>query len=188
MTSARRLHYTYREYLEVERRSDVKHEFLDGEIYAMAGGSPEHSLLATQLTTLLRSRLTSGCHVGNSDLKVNILATGLSTYPDGSVICGALERDPRDELAITNPILLLEVTSPSTEDYDRGDKLSHYKQLPSLQVVVIASHQSKRLTVVTRTTTGWATTDVRGGERVTLAAPALELTVDEVYAVLDGVR
>ncbi len=74
------------------------------------------------------------------------------------------------------------MTSRSTEDYDRGDKLSHYKQLPSLQAVLFVSHRERRITVVARTERGWSETDVRGGETVTLPSPALTLAVDDVYA------
>lgn len=185
MSTARRLHYSYAEYLDVERMSSVKHEFLDGEIYAMAGGTPEHSRLATRVTTLLETHL-SGCATFNSDLKINVMATGLSTYPDGSVVCGSLVRDPKDELAVTNPTILVEVTSKSTEDYDRGDKLSHYKQVDSLKAVLIVAHAAKRITAVVRSENGWLTTDYRAGERLHLPVPPIELGVDEVYAALDG--
>ena len=186
MSTARRLHYSYAEYLDVERQSSVRHEYLDGEIYAMAGGTPEHGILASRVAALIAGRLPEGCRVGNSDVKINVLATGLRTYPDASVICGALQRDPKDELAVTNPVLLVEVTSASTEDYDRGDKLSHYKQIDSLKAVLLVSHATKRLTVVERGPEGWVTTDYRVSEVAAIASPALTLGVDEVYAVLAG--
>ena len=186
MPSARRLHHTYDQYLEVERLGAVRHEFLDGEIYAMAGGTPEHGILAARVTALLAAGVPSGCHVASSDVKVLIEATGLATYPDVSVVCGPLARATGDSAALTNPILIVEVTSPSTEDYDRGDKLSHYRQLPSLRAVLLVSHSSKRITVVQRDANGLATSDVRASERVTLAAPALTIAVDDVYAALDG--
>ena len=186
MSSARRLHHTYEQYLEVERLSSVRHEFLDGEIYAMAGGTPEHGILAARVTSLLAAGVPSGCHVASSDVKVLIEATGLATYPDVSVVCGPLARAASDAVALTNPVLLVEITSPSTEDYDRGDKLSHYRQLPSLQAVLIVSHATKRITVVQRDAGAWVTRDVRASERVTLAVPALTFAVDDVYAALEG--
>lgn len=186
MSTARRLHYTYAQYLEIERMSSVKHEFLDGDIYAMAGGTPEHAILRDRLALLIGSRLGEGCRTSSPALKINILASGLSTYPDGAVICGPLQRDPRDENAITNPTLVFEVTSPSTEDYDRGDKLSHYKQIASVQTILLASHAAPRLTVITRVKGGWETVDYRPSERITLTSPPLELSVDELYSVLSG--
>ncbi len=186
MSTARRLHHTYDQYLEVERLSSVRHEFLDGEIYAMAGGTPEHGILAARVTALLASGAPAGCHVASSDVKILIEASGLATYPDVSVVCGPLIRAPIDSLALTNSVLLGEVTSPSTEDYDRGDKLSHYRQIPSLHAVLVVSHSSKRVTVIQRDAGGWGTRDVRSSERVTLAVPALTFAVDEIYAALDG--
>jgi Uma2 family endonuclease len=187
MSTARRLHHTYDQYLEVERLSSVRHEFLDGEIYAMAGGTPEHGILAARLTALLSAGVPAGCHVASSDVKIFIESTGLATYPDISVVCGPLVRAARDPLAIINPVLLVEVTSPSTEDYDRGDKLSQYRQISSLETVLLVSHGSRRITVVQRDAGAWATSDVRSGERVTLAAPAITFDVDAVYTALDGI-
>ena len=186
MSSARRLHHTYEQYLEVERLSSVRHEFLDGEIYAMAGGTPEHGILAARVTSLLTARVPAGCHVASSDVKIFIEATGLATYPDVSVVCGQLARAARDSMAVTNPVLIVEVTSASTEDYDRGDKLSHYRQIPSLQAVLLVDHVSKRITVVGRDAGGWSTRDLRAGEQVVLAAPAITLDVDAVYSALEG--
>jgi len=186
VSTARRLHHTYDQYLEVERLSSVRHEFLDGEIYAMAGGTPEHGILAARVTALLAARVPAGCHVASSDVKIFIEATGLATYPDVSLVCGPLVRAARDSLALTNPVLLVEVTSPSTEDYDRGDKLSQYRQIPSLQAVLLVSHASKRITVVQRDAEAWTTRDVRPGEQVVLATPAITFDIDAVYAALDG--
>lgn len=186
MAGARRVHHTYAEYLEVEALSSVRHEYLEGEIYAMAGGTPEHGILAARIAALLGAQLPPECRVASSDVKVSVVATGLATYPDLSVICGPLVRDGRDAHAVTNPILLVEVTSTSTEDYDRGDKLSHYRQIEGLQTILLISHRGKRITAVTRAGDGWATRDFRGGECVALAMPPLELAVDDVYAVLDG--
>jgi Uma2 family endonuclease len=186
MAGPRRLHHTYAEYLEVEALSSVRHEYLDGEIYAMAGGAPEHGILAGRLAALLGNQLPTRCRVASSDVEIAVVATGLATYPDLSVSCGPLARDSRDPLAVTNPVLLVEVTSNSTEDYDRGDKLSHYRQIEGLQGVLLVSHRGKRITAVTREGTEWVTRDYRGGERVVLASPAVELAVDDVYAVLDG--
>ena len=150
-------------------------------------GTPEHGILAARVTALLARALPAQCHVASSDVKIFIEATGLATYPDISVVCGSLVRSARDSLALTNPVLLVEVTSPSTEDYDRGDKLSQYRQIPSLEAVLLVSHASKRVTVVQRDAGTWVTRDVRPGEQVVLAAPAVTLDLDAIYAALDGI-
>ncbi|MBL9037151.1 MAG: Uma2 family endonuclease [Archangium sp.] len=187
MSTARRLHYTYRDYLDVEQMSDARLEFYNGEIYAMAGGTPEHAFLAAACSAQLTAQLPKGCRVASSDLKISVVETGLSTYPDLSVVCGPAERDARDANAVTNPVLLVEVTSPSTQDYDRGEKLSHYKQISSLQCVVIVGHAEKCVTLVQRTASGWAMTDVRPGELAVVASPSLSIDVSALYASLDGV-
>jgi Uma2 family endonuclease len=183
MPSSRRYHATVEEYLSLEARSETKHEYSDGEMFAMAGGTPEHAWLAGELIKLIGNQLPRSCRVGSSDPRVSIERTGLLTYPDASVSCGQATFDARDPHAITNPVLLAEVTSPSSVDYDRGEKLSHYKQLASLSCVLIVSHTERRVTVIERTTDGWAVRDFRGGETVIVQQPALRLDVDALYAV-----
>lgn len=187
MTSAKRLHYSYEEYLALLQRSDFKLEYCEGVIYAMAGGTIAHAELGASIIRHLGG-LLEDCRVFSSDLKVRVEATDLSTFPDAAVLCGALESSPIDAQAMINPTLLVEVTSRSTEDYDRGDKLSHYKQIPSLQAVLFVSHRSRRITLVCRTGSGWTETDVRGGEVLRLERPELALPVDDVYEgiVLDA--
>ncbi len=181
MSTARRLHHTYDDYLRLLAHSDTKLEYCDGEIFAMAGGTPVHAELAAAMIALLRSAL-GGCKVYSSDLKVRIEATGLSTFPDASVVCGELQTSAIDSNAATNPAIVVEVTSRLTEDYDRGDKLSHYKQLRSLQAAFLVSHRRQQVTVVTRTPDGFDVQEVRAGERLHLASPMLDLAVDDVYA------
>ncbi len=183
MTSARRVHATIPEYLAVEARSDLKHEYCDGEIFAMAAATPEHAWLTGALLGQLGDQRPTTCRVGSSDLRVSIERTGLLTYPDASIVCGPATFDSRDPHAVTNPVLLAEVTSPSSEDYDRGEKLSHYKQIVTLTSVLILSHTARRLTVIERTAEGWATREFRGGETAETQAPSLRLEVDALYAV-----
>jgi Uma2 family endonuclease len=180
-TSPRRVHYTYADYLALEEESSVRHEYLDGEIYAMAGGSPDHAALAGAVIGLLGAQLPPGCRVFTSGLRVRIAATGLSTYPDAAVICGSTQRSSDDPLGVTNPQLLVEVTRPSTEEYDRGEKLRHYKGLPSLREVLIVSHRAPELTLHCREEAGWTTTTVGPGKTLELVSVAARLAVDEVY-------
>ncbi len=180
-TSARRLHYTYAQYLALEEHSGVRHEFLDGEIYAMAGGSPDHAALAAALIRIVGAQLPPGCRAFTSDLRVLIAATGLTTYPDVAVICGPTLRTPADPLAVTNPVLLVEITSPSTEDYDRGEKLRHYESLPSLRDVLFVSHRAPHLTLHRREDDRWAVTTAESGAVLELSSVEARIAVDELY-------
>ena len=185
MTTARRVHYSYEQYLHALEDSDLKLEYCDGEIYAMAGATPGHAALAVAATSLLRQRLAGPCTVYSSDLKIRIEGTDLSTFPDGTVVCGSLEVSKIDKNSATNPTLLIEVTSDSTEDYDRGNKLAHYKQLASLQAVIFVSHRRKLLSLVRRTNSGWEEREFLSGETLTLDVPKLQLSVDELYSGVD---
>lgn len=186
MSIARKLHHTYEDYLELERRSDVRHEYLDGEIYAMAGGTKEHAYLAGRVIALLSAALPSGCRVGSSDLKISVEASGLYTYPDAAIVCGPDRTDLRDPHAVTNPVVLVEVTSNGTEDYDRGAKLSHYQKISSLLCVVIVSHRQRRITVVSRSDADWSVRDFEAGAVAALGGPVPKLSVDDVYSVVPG--
>jgi Uma2 family endonuclease len=182
-----RLHrYTYDTYLENESSSNVKHEFLDGEIYAMAGGTVEHAVLAVNVSAALRAQLRDRpCLVASSDLKVRVLATGLSTYPDVTVICGPVERDAKSREVVLNPTLVVEVTSDSTEEWDRGEKLEHYKLIPSLQECVLVSHRQRRIEVIVRASGSWKTHSAGPGESVGLPSVDATLAVDDVYSKVD---
>jgi Uma2 family endonuclease len=181
MSTIRRVHYTYAEYLALEEGSPVRHEYLNGEIYAMAGGSPDHAGLAAAIIRVIGNQLPPGCRAFTSDLRVRIHATGLTTYPDAAVICGRPERAADDALAVINPLVLVEVTSPSTEEYDRNEKLRNYKNLPSLREVLIASHREPQLTLHQRGEGGWTTLTAGRGEVLTLSSVPMRVAVDEVY-------
>lgn len=186
MSTARKLHYSYRQYLRALEDSGIKLEYSAGVIYAMAGGTPEHGALGAQIIASLQSKLPAGCRALSSDVRVRIASTDVTVFPDASVVCGKLQRAADDQLAIVNPGLIVEVTSPSTEEYDRGDKLKQYKLLKSVQVVWIVSHASRRVTVVERHAKVWKTTEFGKGERLTLATPPLTIDVDAIYRALDG--
>lgn len=185
VTTGRRLHYSYEEYLSVLEVSGVKLEYCEGEIYAMAGGTPAHAELAASVTRLLGNALLGRCRVSSSDLKVRIEATDLSTFPDVTVVCGERQVASIDRNAVVNPTLLVEVTSNSTEDYDRGEKLNHYKQCPSLTAVLFVSHRRPQVTLIARSAEGWEQREFRSGESVELERPELAFHVDELYA---GIR
>jgi len=180
---AHHVHYPYAEYLALEASSNVKHEYLGGQIYGMAGGTPEHAALAAACIGLLFPQLRGGrCRAHDADLRVRVVATGLSTYPDVTVVCGPRELAADDENAIINPTLIIEVLSKSTEDYDRGDKFEHYKRVPSLRQYVLVSQLESRLDVWTRATDDqWTLVSRAEGEIAVLDAIGCRLDVAELY-------
>lgn len=185
MTELARQRYTFAGYLALEAMSPVKHEFLDGHVWAMAGGTPGHAAIAASITGLLWGVLRNQpCRVFSSDLRVRVEATGLATYPDITVVCGILETDPEDPAGntATNPTLLVEVLSPSTENYDRGEKLAHYKRIASLREILLVAHDERRLELWSRTADGgWTLEVVRGDGVVRLGSLGCEIDVGEVY-------
>lgn len=174
--------YSLADYLAVEEVSGVRHEYLNGEIFAMAGGTPEHAALAAAIVVLLGAKLEGDCRPYSADLRIRVQATGLATYADASVICGEPIRDPVSPTHVTNPSLVVEVSSPSTEAYDRGDKREHYQQIPSLRAYVLVAQDRKRVEVFTRRTDGSWDYQVGGaGESVALGAMNVVLAVDDLY-------
>jgi Uma2 family endonuclease len=174
---------TYAEYLDAEAKSEVRHEYLNGEVWEMAGGTPEHFALAAAMIGELRAALRGKpCRTFTSDLRVRILDTGLSTYPDVSVVCGQLETAADDKDAITNPIVLVEVLSEATEAYDRGAKWAHYRRIPSLREYVLVSQPEPLVEVFRRGEPGrWELLEARSGE-IELASPGIRLDVGALYA------
>lgn len=183
--SVRGMHheYTFAEYLALEEVSNVKHEFLDGEIYAMAGGSVTHAGLSVVVSSLLHQQLRYGpCRVFSSDLRVRVLATGLATYPDVSVVCGEPALDPESKHTVTNPRVVVEVLSDSTEHYDRGLKLTHYRQIPSLGAVVFVWQREQRIEVWSRgADDAWTACASGPGETAEIPVVECTLSVDAVY-------
>lgn len=178
-----RIKYSYVEYLALEESSNVKHEFFDGEISAMAGGTPEHAALAAAVIGALYMQLDGGtCRPYVSDLRVRT-SSGLSTYPDVTVVCGDSERDEADRQAVTNPTLIIEVQSPRTAEYDSGEKFEHYKTLGSLRQYVLVSHREHLLVVWTRGDSDqWQSTTVREGEVAELPSIGARLDVHVLFA------
>lgn len=185
-TSSRqaRHRYSFAEYLAYEA-DGMKHEYEDGEIYAMVGGSRRHNALAVRVTTALDSGRKSGCVTFQSDQRIRVLATGKATYPDASMVCGAIEGDPADSsgITITNPTLIAEVLSPSTEQDDRGSKWQHYQQLSSLQEYVLVSQGEPRMEYYRRVAGGaWEYREITEGTLRLQCGAALDLAV--LYADL----
>jgi len=176
--------YTYADYVALELDSSTKHEFLDGEIYAMAGGSEDHSALAAEVLRALGNAIGDRpCRVHTSDLRIYVESVGLATFPDGSVICGALQQHgPSPRATALNPMVLVEVTSDSSEGYDTGDKLEYYRTIPSLRDYIIVSHRERRITIHSRGEgPAWTTRVAIAGGRVSVQSLRVDLVVDEIY-------
>lgn len=183
MQSALRPRYTFAEYLEIERASrDVRHEYVAGEIFAMAGGSVEHSALASALLGLLFAHLRgSSCRPHGADLRISIRAAEVATYADVAVVCDPSERDPESPTHVTNPRVVVEVLSPSTERYDREQKRLYYQQLDALQEYVLVAQDRRRVEVWRRGGDGWSHSVHEAGGKAVLASIGYELDVDELY-------
>jgi Uma2 family endonuclease len=174
--------YSLHDYVILERTSPPKHEYIVGQIYAMSGGTPEHARLAGVIIGTLNAALDRGrCDVYSSDLRIRVHRADVNTYPDASVVCGEPHTDPVDANAVTNPIVLVEVTSPSTEVYDRGEKFEYYKQIPSLREYVIVSHRDPVIEVWRRTGNRWTRHAARAGEQLELRSVDVTLDVDAIY-------
>ena len=180
---ARKLSYTFAEYIAIDDASATKHEYVNGEIFAMSGGTVKHGQIAANVIRTLGTQLLDRpCAVFTSDVRIRVLATGLATYPDVSVICGSIDYDPEDKNTITNPVLLVEVLSDSTEDYDREEKSSHYRRIPSLREYLLVSQHERRITHLSRNDDGsWTLRDVTSSAVVQLPSIGCDLSLDEVY-------
>lgn len=179
-----RQRFDFAEYVMLEEIACVKHEYLEGVVWAMAGGSPEHARLQVNVSTLLSQQLAKRpCAVYSSDLRIRVKATGLGTYPDVTVVCGKLALDPDDpkRQTVTNPSLVVEVLSPSTEDYDRGEKLEHFKRIESLEAVVLVSHDPRLVEVWTREGDAWTARAYRNDDTAPIPAFGCKLPLDAIY-------
>ena len=177
------------EYLAIERQAEYKSEYFRGEMFAMAGAAPNHNRLVVRLTALLFVRLDGrGCEVFNSDGRVRTHPSGLYTYPDLTVVCGSADfaTDQRDVL--TNPKLIIEVLSPSTEGHDRGFKFQQYQSIESLQEYVLVSQFEPRIESFYRAAGGtWGEYSESAGLGAVLVLKSLgvEIPMADLYRNID---
>jgi Uma2 family endonuclease len=177
---------SYPEYLSLEAASDTKHEYLDGEVFAMAGGTITHGALAGAVITALSNALRDrACRVLSSDVRIRSKATGLATYPDVTVVCQKIEVDADDANGVLNPTVIVEVLSDSTEAYDRGAKAAHYRRIPSLREYVLVSQREPLIEVYRRNERGnWELfVEARAGDvaQLTSCGPPIALDIDAIY-------
>lgn len=173
--------FTPKEYFAWEEKQLEKYEYIDGEVYAMSGGSKNHSLISVRFITLFSNHLEGGaCETGNSDLKVNIVATENYTYPDVSVTCD--DRDKTTTQYITYPCLIVEVLSDSTESYDRGGKFRLYRNNPILQDYLLVSSARIEMDLYHKNDAGdWVIINYQAGDTVELQSINLSFPIEQVY-------
>jgi Uma2 family endonuclease len=181
--------FTIADYLRLEATANQRHEYRNGQIVAMAGGSPEHSLIIANIIGELRNGLKGKpCRVYESNLRVRIPRTPLYTYPDASVICGDTEFDPQDtdRRTATNPRLIVEVLSPTTEADDRGDKFRRYLTLESMQEYVLVSQSVPWINTFSRQDDDtWRFATFSGPDgRLRLSSVDVEIPLSEIYSGL----
>jgi len=165
--AARPQHWlTPEEYLEIERAAEFRHEYYNGQMYLIPGGSLQHAVIIANLTAALHQALRSRpCLVANADLRTRTAAEGLYTYPDVSVVCGRPKFADRRTDTLVNPSLIVEVLSPSTERKDRGVKFAQYRTVESLQEYALVSQEEHRVEVFRRQEGGhWLLTEFVGLE------------------------
>ena len=179
---------TPEEYLAWEREAETKHEYLDGQVFDMAGASRQHSLIVVNLASELRARRRgSPCAVHSSDLRVQAEETGLYTYPDVVVACGQPRFADQKEDTLLNPKMIVEVLSPSTETNDRTWKWAHYRRLGSLAEYVMVSQVRYHVEQFLRQPDGaWLFREYTDAESV-LRLPSLgcEIPLSEIYALVE---
>jgi Uma2 family endonuclease len=175
---------TEEQYLEIERRAEFKSEFHDGRMFAMASGSPNHAVLSGAVIALLYPQMPPGCRVFSSDLRIKVAAAGLYTYPDCCVICGDLEYFGNQKDVVLNPLLIVEVLSPSTEGYDRGKKFELYRTIPSFQEYLVVHQDRRHVEHYSKQDDGsWLLRDHTGAEgSVAVARLGVHVSLSSLYA------
>jgi Uma2 family endonuclease len=177
ISRAPRHRYSYPEYVTLEASSSVRHEFADGEIYALAGGTPIHAALAATIVRLVGAQLPPGCRVYSSDLRVRVPETGLSTYPDVTVVCGQTMRAVDDAVAVTNPVVVVESRAIQAKTTTAA-KLSHY-QRRERQEVLLVSHARRAPSPSAWIPGRWIPS--APSNRRSSSARSARLAVDDVY-------
>ena len=173
--------FTPEEYFAWEEHQEVKHEYIDGEVYAMTGGTLNHSKISSKLTQLLENHLeNSGCQVLNSDARVKIEKSNKYVYPDVSVTCD--ERDEDADQFVSYPCLIIEVLSPSTEAYNRGKKFKLYQSSTSLIDYILVSTEEIEIEVFRKNDREkWEVTNYVAGDEVELESINLTFPIEQIY-------
>jgi Uma2 family endonuclease len=175
---------TLEEYLEFDYNAEGRYEYFDGEVIEMSGGSPEHSLLGNRVGRLLGNQIEpKGCFVFNSDVLIKVPAMLPYRYSDVSALCGKpIYENLGNQRLLINPVLIVEVLSPSTEKYDRDKKFKAYKSIESLREYLLISQEERFVTLYTKYNERfWFQSEYVEGETLKLESLDCELSVDEIY-------
>jgi Uma2 family endonuclease len=185
MMVANREYLTPQEYLEWEDLQDIKHEYVNGEAFAMTGGTLPHNDIAINIATLLKTKLRgSGCRVNMSDAKVRISERGPFFYPDITVSCNIKDRQATKFLE--HPCLIIEVLSPRTEAYDRGAKFAQYRTLPSLKEYLLVDAEKVSIECFRLNEKGfWELHTYQAGDEIDLSSVDVRLPISSVYEDVD---
>jgi Uma2 family endonuclease len=175
--------YTAEEYLALERKAEYKSEFVNGMIVALAGATRPHKLIAANVLGELHGQLRGRpCEAYMSDMRVKVSPTGLYTYPDVVVACGDIRLEDEHADTLLNPTLIVEVLSPSTEAYDRGEKFAHYRRLESLREYILVSQDKVRIESYVRQGEQWLLSEAGSlDETIRLESIGCDLLLRDVY-------
>jgi Uma2 family endonuclease len=187
MQPAARRSLTEAEYLAFEKIAPVRHEYLAGEAYAMAGGSLRHNRIALNTASLLLSRLSGRpCQVFLSDVKLYVAHDGAYYYPDVMAICASQAVAADESSIVTEPVLVVEVLSPATETTDRREKLAAYRRLPSLQEYALIAQDRQRVEIYGRRRDGdWLYSDYGPGDTVEFEGLGVTVHLTDLYVGTD---
>lgn len=187
MQTAKVLEISEADYLAGEEISQIKHEYIDGRVYAMSGGTRNHSEIAGNFFALLKSHLNGkNCRPFNSDLKVRVKSINCYYYPDITVTCDASDlAPPGNRQYLDYPTLIIEVLSPSTETIDRREKLRAYQSIPTLQEYVLVDQERQWVEVFRRVEDGWLHETLTPGDELHLHSVDLRASLDAVYVNVD---
>ena len=189
MTALPKRRYTLEEYLELDKNSEEKYEYFDGEVFAMAGGSLSHNRVAGNLFYGLRSRLEGGsCEVLPADMRIKVPKAFPYRYPDLSIVCGKpIIEELSGQQMLVNPLVLIEILSPTTEAYDQGRKFSAYQSITSFQEYLLVSQDWPHITQYVRQSSGkWLRSEIEGIENVLkLESINCVLPLAEIYRLVE---
>lgn len=184
MSSQPEIRLTPEQYLTIERQADHKSEYVNGEMYAMSGGTKQHNLITVNVASSLHAQLRKKpCLVYSSDQRVKVSRTGLYTYPDITVVCGESEFDDDQQDTLLNPTVIIEVLSKSTAGYDRNEKFAHYRKLETLREYVLIAQTGYRVEHYLRQSDGnWLLSEIdQIGEIISLSSIECTLALSDVY-------
>lgn len=180
---AAQTYLTPKEYLAFERKATTKHEYLNGQIVAMSGASFAHNFLTMNVANQLYNQLIGGeCQVAASDMRVKATQTGSYFYPDVVVVCGEPRAEDDTFDTLLNPTLIVEILSPSTETYDKGEKFEHYQQITSLKDYILISQDKVHIEHYCRQGARWLQTEFQElSDVLSLRSIGCELRLQDVY-------